>query len=189
MIYTKENIQDFLTDYADEVYEMPFDKLEILMYDHVCVKWEDKEYFVCKDNSNYTDDDDKILDFLRHVTDVISEGTSFLEDDDTSATGFAHKSKALHYLSDLLWDEGWEDHADGDDEMIAELLDFIGARNYDVNVQDRGRIEVVYNDALDYANAETDKYKKAYNVLMDYFEELSEESKSEIHEKLEKLDL
>lgn len=189
MIYTKENIQDFLNDYADEVYEMPFDKLEILMDDHLCIKWEDKEYFVCKDNSNYTYEDELIIDYLRLSTDVVSQGVSFLEDDDTSVTGYAHKCKELHYLSDLLWEEGWEDHADGDNEMIEQLLDFIGAKNYEVNVQEKGRIEVVYNEALDSANAETDKYKKAYNVFMDYFEELSEESKSEIHEKLEELDL
>ncbi len=189
MIYTKENIQDFLNDYADEVYEMPFDKLEIMMYDHLCVKWEDREYFVAKDNSSYTNDDEDILDFLRHVTEVISQGTSFLEDDDTSVTGFAHKSKELSYLSDLLWEEGWEDHADGDNEMIEQLLDFIGVRNFEVNIQEKGRIEVVFNEQVESANEEKDRYQKAYNVLMDYFEELSEESKSEIHEKLEELDL
>ena len=32
-----------------------------------------------------------------------------------------------------------------------------------------------------------ERYTKAYDILMGYFEELSEESKSEIHEKLIKI--
>ncbi len=189
MIYTKENVADFLNEYADEVYEMPHDKLDILMYDHVCVKWEDKEYFVSKNNSSYTNDDEDILHFLRNVTDVLHKGINFLEDDDTSAPGYANKCKELSFLSDLLWDEGWEDEADGDNEMIEELLNFIGVRNFEVNIQEKGRIEVVFNEQVESANEEKDRYQKAYNVLMDYFEELSEESKSEIHEQLKDLDL
>jgi hypothetical protein len=189
MIYTKENIQNFLNEYADEVYEMPHDKLEILMYDHVCVKWEGKEYFVCKDNSNYTDEDNLIIDYLRLSTDVVSQGADFLEDSDTSATGYAHKCKELSYLADLLWEEGWEDEADGDNEMIEQLLDFIGARNYEVNVEDRGRIEVVYNESVASANEEVDRYKKAYDILMEYFDELPEDVKEEVHIQLEELDL
>lgn len=189
MIYTKENIANFLSEYADEVYEMPHDKLEILMYDHYCVEWEDNEYFVAKNNSSYSHTDDLILDFLRLSTEILSQGASFLEESDTSITGYAHKCKELHYLSNLLWEEGWEDHADGDNEMIEHLLYFIGAINYEVNVQEQGRIEVVYNEVVASSNEEKDKYKKAYNIFMDHFEELSEETKAEIHEQLKELDL
>ena len=34
-----------------------------------------------------------------------------------------------------------------------------------------------------------ERYIKAYDILMDYFEELSDKSKSEIHEKLNKINL
>jgi hypothetical protein len=58
-------VRAFLAEYGDEVYDMPDHALELLMDDHVCVKWEQKEYFVKKNNSFYTTQDDKVLTYLR----------------------------------------------------------------------------------------------------------------------------
>ncbi len=38
--------------------------VELIMDDHICIRWEDVEYYISKDNSFYTDNDDLILDFL-----------------------------------------------------------------------------------------------------------------------------
>lgn len=61
----KDDILTFLDEYADEVYDMPEAQLELIMDNHVCVKYEDVEYFVLKDNSMYSDTDEKILNYLR----------------------------------------------------------------------------------------------------------------------------
>ena len=61
----KELIEDFLKEFADEVYDMPDHALELLMDDHICVSWEGVEYFVPENNSSYTKDDDLIYEFLK----------------------------------------------------------------------------------------------------------------------------
>lgn len=60
----KELIEEFLKEYADEVYEMPDHALELLMDDHICICWNDTEYFVPENNSSFTEDDDLIWKFL-----------------------------------------------------------------------------------------------------------------------------
>jgi hypothetical protein len=61
----KKLIEKFLSKYGTEVYDMPLSDLELKMDNHVCVEWEDKEYFILKDNSFYTDVDELILEYLR----------------------------------------------------------------------------------------------------------------------------
>ena len=61
----KELIKNFLKTYADEYYEMPDHALELLMDDHICIKWEEIEYFIPENCSSYTDDDDLIYEFLK----------------------------------------------------------------------------------------------------------------------------
>ena len=60
----KELIEEFLKEYADEVYDMPNHALELLMDDHICIIWDDKEYFVPENCSSFTDDDDLIWEYL-----------------------------------------------------------------------------------------------------------------------------
>ena len=61
----KDDILTFLDTYADEVEQVHESKHELMMDDHVCVKYEDVEYFVKKDNSMYSDSEERILDYLR----------------------------------------------------------------------------------------------------------------------------
>jgi hypothetical protein len=59
-------VRAFLAEYADEVYDMPDHALELLMDDHICVKWENKEYFVPENNSCFTEQDDKVWNYLNN---------------------------------------------------------------------------------------------------------------------------
>jgi hypothetical protein len=59
-------VNDFLDEFATEVYDMPEHALELLMDDHICVKWppRDKEYFVPKNNSFYGEQGEKVYNYL-----------------------------------------------------------------------------------------------------------------------------
>ena len=60
----KELIEEFLKNYGTEYYDMPDHELELLMDDHICIIWDDVEYFVPENCSDYTDEDDLIWEFL-----------------------------------------------------------------------------------------------------------------------------
>ena len=55
MKITKKEIKEFLKEWADEVYDMPDDALELLMDDHICISWYGKEYFLQENNSFRSD--------------------------------------------------------------------------------------------------------------------------------------
>ena len=57
-------INEFLKEYCDEVYDMPESQLDLMMDNHVCIEWKEKEYFVPENNSSYTDVDNLIYEFL-----------------------------------------------------------------------------------------------------------------------------
>ena len=64
-------VNEFLAEFADEVYDMPDHALELIMDDHICVKWSnpttrdgEKEYFVKKDNSFYGEQGEKVYNYL-----------------------------------------------------------------------------------------------------------------------------
>jgi hypothetical protein len=60
----KEAINQFLKEFADEVYDMPEHHLELLMDNHICISWNGKEYFVPENNSCFSEDDNLIWEFL-----------------------------------------------------------------------------------------------------------------------------
>lgn len=60
----KKLIEEFLKNYADEVYDMPESALELLMDDHICIEWEGTEYFIPENNSMYDEDDEMIYKYL-----------------------------------------------------------------------------------------------------------------------------
>jgi hypothetical protein len=67
----KKLIQDFLDKFGTKVLEgESLAHVEFMMDDHICIEWEDDEYYVPKNNSSYTEEDDLIFEFLnecRHV--------------------------------------------------------------------------------------------------------------------------
>ena len=60
----KELIDQFIKTFCTEYYEMPEADLELKMDDHKCIEWDGKNYFMPKNNSFYTEDDDLIWEFL-----------------------------------------------------------------------------------------------------------------------------
>tara|TARA_R110000772_G_scaffold17348_1_gene48455 strand:+ start:3621 stop:4196 length:576 start_codon:yes stop_codon:yes gene_type:complete len=68
---TVGEVNEFLEEFADEVYDMPDHALELLMDDHICVKWYnpiggvgEKEYFVPENNSFYGEWGKKVYNYL-----------------------------------------------------------------------------------------------------------------------------
>lgn len=61
---TKARIREFLREFCDEVYDMPDHALELVMYDHKCIRWHGQEYFVPEDCSAYSTEDDDIYEHL-----------------------------------------------------------------------------------------------------------------------------
>lgn len=66
---TKSEIKAFLDTFCDEVYDMPDHALELIMDDHKCVEYEDKQYFVPENNSFFDERDYEIQEYLfeRHI--------------------------------------------------------------------------------------------------------------------------
>jgi hypothetical protein len=67
----KKVILDFLQKYGTKVLpDESMDFIEKMMDDHICVEFDNAEYYVPKDNSHYTEDDElifKVLDTMFHV--------------------------------------------------------------------------------------------------------------------------
>lgn len=61
---SKKAIREFINTFCDEVYDMPFSQLELIMDNHRCFKWYGKEYFMPRDCSSYDNNDDYIYDHL-----------------------------------------------------------------------------------------------------------------------------
>lgn len=40
--------------------------VELMMDDHICIDFDDREYYVPKNNSFYTEDDEMILEYLEN---------------------------------------------------------------------------------------------------------------------------
>lgn len=63
-------INEYLERVATEVYDMPDHHLDLMMDNHKCIEWEDKEYFL-PDSSMIIDEvDELIYEFLvrcKHV--------------------------------------------------------------------------------------------------------------------------
>lgn len=57
-------IKEFLANYADEVYDMPDHVLELLMDDHICIKYKGTEYFVPENNSSYSEEDEELYEYI-----------------------------------------------------------------------------------------------------------------------------
>ena len=79
-------------------------------------------------------------------------------------------------MREIDYDEAWDVIADDVDSLVENVCE-----NYEEEVL----------EYLDLAEAEEQLkiYKKAFDVVMDYFDELSEESRQEIHDQLEGLGL
>lgn len=61
----KKIIVDFLDKYGKKVLpNESMEYIELMMDDHICVEFDDVEYYVPKDNSHYTEDDELILSVL-----------------------------------------------------------------------------------------------------------------------------
>lgn len=67
----KKVILEFLEKYGTKVLEGESSSfVELMMDDHICVKFDGVEYYVPENNSSYTEDDElifKVLDELFHV--------------------------------------------------------------------------------------------------------------------------
>ena len=79
-------------------------------------------------------------------------------------------------MREIDYDEAWDVIADDVDSLVENVCE-----NYEEEVL----------EYLDLAEAEEQLkiYKKAFDVVMDYFDELSEESRVELDEKLKELGL
>ena len=62
-------INEFLVNYGTIVTECNED-VEIMMDDHICIKWEGIEYYIAENNSSYNDDDEMILEYLKNCCHV-----------------------------------------------------------------------------------------------------------------------
>ena len=63
-ILSKSNIREFLNEFCDEVYDMPYSALELIMDDHKCIQWYGRQYFVPENNSYFDSQDDIIWEHL-----------------------------------------------------------------------------------------------------------------------------
>lgn len=72
-------------------------------------------------------------------------------------------------MREIEYDEAWEVVSDDTDMLVEQVCE-----GYEKEVKE-------------YLNV--DEYEKAFDILMDYFDELSEESRQEIHDQLEGLGL
>ena len=67
----KKAILDFLKKYGTKVLpDESMDFIELMMDDHICIEFDNIEYYVPKNNSSYTEDDElilKVLDTMFHV--------------------------------------------------------------------------------------------------------------------------
>ena len=59
----KELINNFISKYCTEVYDMPISALELIMDNHKCIEWNEIEYFI-PDTINGDEDEDLIHKFL-----------------------------------------------------------------------------------------------------------------------------
>ena len=72
-------------------------------------------------------------------------------------------------MREIEYDEAWEVVSDDTDMLVEQVC------------------EGYEKEVLKYLDV--DNYKEAYNIFMDYFDELSEESRVELDEKLKELGL
>ena len=61
----KKLIKSFLKEFGTKARKNESESYtELMMDDHICIDWEDKQYYVPENNSSYTEDDDLIWKFL-----------------------------------------------------------------------------------------------------------------------------
>ena len=61
----KKLINEFISQYGTKVKSKESSAyVELMMDDHICIDWNDNEYYIPKNNSNYTEDDDLVYQFL-----------------------------------------------------------------------------------------------------------------------------
>lgn len=61
----KKLIDEFIAQYGTKVRSNESGShVELMMDDHICIEWNDNEYYIPENNSNYTEDDDLIYEFL-----------------------------------------------------------------------------------------------------------------------------
>jgi uncharacterized protein (DUF1499 family) len=67
----KKIIVHFLEKYGTKVLpDESMEYIELMMDDHICVEFDDVEYYIPRDNSHYSEDDElifNILDQMFHV--------------------------------------------------------------------------------------------------------------------------
>lgn len=67
----KKVIIEFLKAYGTKVKSNETDAyVELMMDDHFCIEFEDKEYYIAENNSSYTEDDDRVIDYLKNCCGV-----------------------------------------------------------------------------------------------------------------------
>lgn len=59
-----KEVENFLNEFCDEVYDMPTHDLELKMDDHKCVVWNDIQYFVPEHCSLWNERENQIYEYL-----------------------------------------------------------------------------------------------------------------------------
>jgi hypothetical protein len=64
----KELIATFLEKFATKVKDNEDDAyVELMMDDHFCIEYEDRQFYIPEDNSLYTSDDELLVQMLRNT--------------------------------------------------------------------------------------------------------------------------
>lgn len=87
-------------------------------------------------------------------------------------------------MREIEYDEAWEVVSDDTDMLIEQVCE-----GYEKEILQYLGLPEKYIMLTNKTMNELNAYKKAYGILMEYFDELSEESRQEIHDQLEGLGL
>ena len=87
-------------------------------------------------------------------------------------------------MREIDYDEAWEVVSDDTDMLVEQVCE-----GYEKEILQYLGLPEKYIMFTNKARYELNAYKKAYGILMEYFDELSEESRQEIHDQLEGLGL
>ena len=87
-------------------------------------------------------------------------------------------------MREIEYDEAWEVVSDDTDMLVEQVCE-----GYEKEILQYLGLPEKYIMLTNKARYELNAYKKAYGILMEYFDELSEESRQEIHDQLEGLGL
>jgi len=87
-------------------------------------------------------------------------------------------------MREIDYDEAWEVVSDDTDMLVEQVCE-----GYEKEILQYLGLPEKYIMLTNKTMNELNAYKKAYGILMEYFDELSEESRQEIHDQLEGLGL